>query len=160
MIPCALDATCWVYASAYARARGSGRADVMKAVADAYVLHIAATTEYSRALAREIFGREIAQVLLLHVNRLNADLLPRVLAMLRDRGARFVSLDRAMSDSAYITPDLFVGSQGLSWLQRWAIARGVVPAAEPREEAWVANYATRGVLPDTVVPDTTSARSR
>lgn len=140
----------WVYAAAYARARAAARRDVMARVGDAYVAHLSAATSYSRGISEQLFGRDVPQVLLLHVNRLNADLLPSVIAMLRGTGARFVSLDEAMRDSAYATDNGYVGRQGLSWLRRWAVARGVAVPEEPREESWVANYASRGVLPDSI----------
>ena len=74
-------------------------------------------------LSRDTFGREIPQVLLVHVNRINADMLPELLAGLGKRGYRFITLAEALADEAYRTPDLYVGKLGPSWLHRWSIAR-------------------------------------
>jgi len=79
----------------------------------------------------------IRRVLLLHANRLNADHLERVLAALRLTGAAFIPLRVAVADAAYALPDPYVGPRGLSWLQRWVLARGVTPDSEPREPARV-----------------------
>lgn len=84
-----------------------------------------------------MFGREIPHTLLLHANLLNAEQLERVLAMLEDRGYRFVGLPEAVSDPAYAREDSYVGPRGLSWLQRWALEDGVPVPDEPREAAWV-----------------------
>jgi hypothetical protein len=65
-----------------------------------------------RGSPRDTFSREIRQVLLTHVNRLNADKLPDLLAILRKRGYRFVTLEEALEDDAYHTPDTFVGRNG------------------------------------------------
>ncbi len=86
----------------------------------------------------EVLGREIPQVLLLHVNELNTDHLDRLLVMMRRRGYDFVSLDEALRDDAYRSEDGYVGPRGLSWLHRWALARGMEPREEPREPEWLA----------------------
>ena len=49
----------------------------------------------------EVVGREFPQVLLIHANQLNADLMPELLAMFRQRGYTFVTLDQALADAAY-----------------------------------------------------------
>jgi hypothetical protein len=44
--------------------------------------------------------------------------------MLEQRGYRFVSLDEALADPAYATPDRFVGTAGISWIDRWRVFFG------------------------------------
>ena len=127
----------WVFAAAYQRARTRSDSSAMTRVVDGYIDHLLECARYYRALSRQLFQREIPQVLLLHANRLNADHLERVLAALRLTGASFIPLRAAVTDSAYALPDPYVGPRGLSWLQRWALDRGVTPGPEPREPAWV-----------------------
>ena len=64
---------------------------------------------FFEARSIEVVGREFPQVLLLHANQLNADLMPDLLAMFRRRGYTFVSLDRALADEAYRLPDDYAG---------------------------------------------------
>jgi len=45
-------------------------------------------------------------------NRLNADSLGDVIERLEKRGYQFISLDEALRDAAYLTPDEFVGPMG------------------------------------------------
>lgn len=136
--PVTVDNQEWVYAAVYADARRRDDAELMARLVDAYIRHMDEAMAFYEDLSRAVFNREIPQVLLLHANRLNADHLDRVLAMLRGRGYRFVSLPDAVADPAYDRPDTYLGPRGLSWLQRWALEEGVPVPTEPREAPWVA----------------------
>ncbi len=127
----------WVYAAAYARATARGDAPLSAALVAAYVDHLRRSVDYYRDLSARVFGRDVAQVLLLHANLLNGDHIDRVLDALEAAGARFVPLGEAVSDSAYRLKAPYLGPRGLSWLQRWALVRGVTPPPEPREADWV-----------------------
>lgn len=70
-----------------------------------------------------------------------------MLQILKDRGYQFVSLDEALKDPAYELPDDYIGPRGLSWLQRWALTRGMQVPAEPREAPWIGRLARGGDLP-------------
>lgn len=125
----------WVYAFAYDRAAGD---DAFQArIADAYLAYMDTTAAYFEALGRDLFGREMAHVLLVHANALNADHLGDLIAMFRRRGYRFVTLDQALDDPAYRSEDTYAGRAGMSWLQRWAITRRVPFESEPLVDPWV-----------------------
>ena len=68
---------------------------------------------------------------------LNADHLDDVVRMMRARGYRFIPMSAALKDPAYRRPDVYVGSNGISWLQRWALAEKIPFRPEPREPAWL-----------------------
>jgi peptidoglycan/xylan/chitin deacetylase (PgdA/CDA1 family) len=141
MAPVTIDNQEWVYAAAYDRAmRHEDTAQGAKVVA-AYIAHMKESFEFYEAMSRDLFNREIPQILLVHANQLNADHLDDLLGMIRKRGYSTVSLDQALKDSAYQSPDTYVGSRGFSWLKRWAITRGLPVAQEPKEVAWVATLA-------------------
>ncbi len=103
-----------------------------------YLEYADTSFDYSEGLSRNLFGREIPQVLLIHDNQLNTECLDALLAKLERRGYKFVSLDQAMSDPAYATPDNYVGATGISWLLRWRLAFGQKPNFEqgPEPPAW------------------------
>jgi hypothetical protein len=82
-------------------------------------------------------GHEFPQILLIHASQLNADLMPDLLAMFRRRGYEFVSLDRALADDAYDSPDAYVGRNGFSWIHRWSRSKGMAPKGEPEPPEWV-----------------------
>jgi hypothetical protein len=92
-----------------------------------------------------LFGREITQAMLMHVNELNADTLDQTLTLLESRGYRYVTLAEAQSDPAYRTPDTYVGPEGWMWGYRWAPAKGRKADVEhrPVPPRWVLNEYTR-----------------
>jgi len=135
--PVTVDNEEWIYAAAFVRARDAGDTTLVRRVVADYHRHLDAAFRYSEGLSRSLFGREIPLVLLLHANELNAARLGVVLERLRARGYRFVTLDRALADTAYRSDDRYVGPAGPSWLFRWAATRGRGVPAEPRAESYV-----------------------
>ena len=125
----------YVYAFAYDRAAGDSA--LRARIADAYLAYMDTTAGYYEALGRTLFDREVAHVLLIHANALNADHLGRLLDVFRQRGYRFVSLDAALADPAYQSEDTYTGRVGTSWLQRWAVTRGVPFSPHPPSDPWV-----------------------
>jgi peptidoglycan/xylan/chitin deacetylase (PgdA/CDA1 family) len=135
--PVTVDNEEWIYAAAFARARDAGDTALVRRVVADYHRHLDAAFAYSEGLSRSLFGREIPLVLLLHANELNAARLGVVLERLSARGYRFVTLERALADTAYRSPDRYMGPVGPSWLFRWAATRGRGVPAEPRAESYV-----------------------
>lgn len=70
-------------------------------IAAAYVQHVVEAAAHFEALSKQLYGREIPLVFLGHANPLNADHLGKVLAALKGRGYRFVTLKKALADKAY-----------------------------------------------------------
>ncbi|HEV8660206.1 MAG TPA: hypothetical protein VGS96_16490 [Thermoanaerobaculia bacterium] len=81
--------------------------------------------------SRDVLGYELPHILLLHDNRLNADQLDRLAAMIRKRGYKFVSVEEALRDPAYRRGDSYVGGRGISWLHRWALDMGKPAPDQP-----------------------------
>jgi peptidoglycan/xylan/chitin deacetylase (PgdA/CDA1 family) len=136
VMPHTIENADWLFNVAYVRADAAGRARLL----EAYLAHTAAVTGFAEAKAVELFGREhVPQTLLIHTLAINADALEPLLTMFEGRGYRFITLDEAMRDTAYATPDVFVGRNGPSWLFRWS--RTIAPASSFREDpevpAWV-----------------------
>jgi peptidoglycan/xylan/chitin deacetylase (PgdA/CDA1 family) len=125
--PHTIENSDWMFSAVYARALDRGDRAQAASIRASYLAHLQQVCAWFEALARDSFGRDIPQVLLAHVNRLNADALPDVLALLRKRGYRFVTLDQALVDEAYRTPDEYVGRNGPSWLHRWRVAKQLPP---------------------------------
>jgi peptidoglycan-N-acetylglucosamine deacetylase len=129
----------YIFQTLYADARGRGDAAGAERVRTAYLDHTDAVLGFCEGLSREMFGREIPQILLIHDNELNADSLAAMLDRLSARGYGFVSLDAALGDAAFHTPDRFVGNFGPSWLHRWRVALGLPSRMrdEPDPPQWV-----------------------
>ena len=138
--PVTIDNSEWIFARAYEKASGTQQQKVV----DAYLDYMMAKVAYHDAEAKKLFDREIRQVLLVHANKLNA----HAFGMLADRmakaGHRFITLERALEDPAYRSKDGWRGMGGISWLDRWAITRGVPKgffAGEPKTPQWVQDLA-------------------
>jgi len=122
--PVTIDADDWEFAEPYEDALlGHDTARAARIRAE-YLAHTAKTIDWSRRAARTLFGRDIAYVMLLHDSRLNADCIDGLAALFGLRHMHFVSLDHAMRDPAYRTPDPYVGPDGIEWLERWSQALG------------------------------------
>jgi peptidoglycan/xylan/chitin deacetylase (PgdA/CDA1 family) len=107
-----------------------------------YLQYTAAEIDYYAALHRQIFGRETAHVMLLHANRLNAELIGDILRMFEARHYRFVSLAEAQADPAFLTPDTFATKFGPMWGYRWAHVLGIRVDGSKELEApdWIRAY--------------------
>jgi peptidoglycan/xylan/chitin deacetylase (PgdA/CDA1 family) len=129
----------YVFNVGFARAQAAGDTGLAERLRTAYLDHTLAATTFAERMSIEIFGREIPQVLLIHTNAVTADRLPALLDALAGRGYRFVTLDEAMRDPAYGTPDSYVGSHGPTWLFRWSkgLGRSISFAGEPDPPGWV-----------------------
>jgi peptidoglycan/xylan/chitin deacetylase (PgdA/CDA1 family) len=135
--PVTIDNQEWVYAYVYHVALARGDSALAERVAESYLDHVDAAFAHFEARSREVVGREVPQVLLLHVNRLNADHLEPLLDRVRARGYVFLRLDQVMEDPAYAREDRYLGRRGPSWIERWAAQGGEAPQG-PREHPWVA----------------------
>jgi hypothetical protein len=102
-----------------------------------YVPYMESVVAFFEARSVEVVGREFPQILLIHDNELNADLMPQLLEMFRRRGYAFVTLDEALADDAYRLPDEYVGRNGFSWIHRWSKTKGLPARGEPDPPAWV-----------------------
>jgi peptidoglycan/xylan/chitin deacetylase (PgdA/CDA1 family) len=106
-------------ALAYAREKKDKK---MEAKAkEAYLAYVDQVFDYFEKMTQGEFNRPIPQVFLVHDNEINLECLDAVLTKLERRGYKFISLDQALADPAYATPDLYVG-EGASWLDKWKIA--------------------------------------
>jgi len=122
--PFSIETSDYVFDAVRHAALARGDADTAARLRSVYLDHSLAVTEFMESLARDTFGRPIAQILLVHANGTNAEALDELLSRLEARGYRFVSLGEALADEAWKTPDEYVGPHGPSWLHRFQIAKG------------------------------------
>src|SRR5438132_860738 len=135
--PVTIDNDEYVYAAAYADARRRGDTPMATRLAEDYLRYMESVFSFIEGVSRDLLGREIPQVLLLHANALNADRFPQLAAMMRARGYRFVALEEALRDKAYGRPDTYVGPWGVSWLHHWEITEGRKRSPSPDPPEWV-----------------------
>jgi peptidoglycan-N-acetylglucosamine deacetylase len=107
-----------------------------------YLSYTSAEIDYYAGLNKQVFGYEPPAVMLLHDNRLNADVIEQLLALFEKKQYKFVSLDGAQSDPAYQIPDTYITKYGPMWGYRWAAERSVKVNGrlEPEPPDWVLRY--------------------
>ena len=139
--PCTIDNSDWLFDRAYVRMLSEHDPAAVRLRAE-YLSYTSAEIDYYAALGKQVFGYEPPAIMLLHDNRLNADVINELLALLQRKHYRFVSLDDALSDPAYHTPDTYVTSYGPMWGYRWAVERGVKVNGrlEPEPPDWILRY--------------------
>ena len=139
--PITLDAWDWMYATVYEDAKKRGDTALQKKLVDSYLDHSDKVFAYSEQLSVRLLGYETRQILLIHANQLEADHISELFDLFRKRGYRFITLEEALSDAAYSSPDTYVGEEGTGWLDHWAITMGKPPQGEPEFPQWVIDLA-------------------
>ena len=122
--PVTIDNSEWIFALAYEKALVRGDKRMAKRVAEAYIPYMEKKFAYFEQQSTALFGYEMKQVLLIHANALNADYFDKLARMIRNRGYEFISLEEALTDKAYSSPDTYAGNEGITWIHRWAITAG------------------------------------
>jgi peptidoglycan-N-acetylglucosamine deacetylase len=135
--PITMDAWDWMYAGVYDDARRRGDTALEQQLVSSYLSYTSAVFDYYEKFSKDLIGYEPKQIILLHANWLEADHIGELLDLLRKRGYQFVTLQDALGDSAYSLPDEYVGEEGTSWLDHWAITRGHPPQHTPVFPQWV-----------------------
>jgi peptidoglycan/xylan/chitin deacetylase (PgdA/CDA1 family) len=135
-----IDNSEWVLARAYDLAVRGGDSLRAAEIAEAYVEHLVEAGRHFRTVARERFGRETGQVLLLHANRLAADHAGEAIDALVADGFVIRSLPEVMTDPVFLEPDGYAGPRGLSWLYRVEPAIDDDPWDEAEEAAIVERF--------------------
>jgi peptidoglycan/xylan/chitin deacetylase (PgdA/CDA1 family) len=115
----------------YARCVAKNDTAAIGQLESSYLGAAAADAGYRRAMAKTLFGHDIPYVLLMHVGAFDARMLPRLLAVYRDQGFSFVTLQEAEKDPFYassLDPSL---PPGPDLLEAAMYARGLTPPAQP-----------------------------
>lgn len=141
--PVTIDNSEWIFANAYDKAYREKDAGLMKQVGTSYVSYMVEKARHYERQSEKLFDRQIDQVLLIHANLLNSAYLGKLLKAYGEMGYQFASLEEVLKDPAYESKDSFVGTAGISWLDRWALTQGKKGdffAGEPRCPKFVLDY--------------------
>lgn len=132
-----------MYSYAYEMARERNDLGSMTEIRVAFVRYMSEMFDHYEACSQEMFGRDIAQTMVLTPSRLVTDSADDLFGMLEKRCYNFVSMEEALRDEAYKTEENFVntreriGKSGISWFERRQIAHGKRLRAEPKVDAEV-----------------------
>jgi peptidoglycan/xylan/chitin deacetylase (PgdA/CDA1 family) len=122
--PVTYDDDDYMFARAYDIAKRKGDDKLRAEIGAAYVPYLESKFDYWERQSVALFGREPKQILLLHANSINADYFGKVAEMLKRRNYKFITVGEALTDEVYKQPDTLSQNWGISWLHRWALAKG------------------------------------
>jgi hypothetical protein len=107
-----------------------------------YLAFTGVQIDYFNRLNKQVFGYEPPQIMLIHDNQLNADVIEDLIALFEQRKFRWVSLSEAEADPAYKIPETFITKYGPMWGYRWAKERNVKVdgSLETEPPQWIADY--------------------
>jgi len=129
--PVTLDTSDWLFARVYTSSKYPQR------IREEYVKYMDGIFDFFEKRSLEVVGREIPQILLIHANQLNADAMPDLLKLFEKRGYKIIPIEEALKDEAYQLKDGYTGTNGISWLHRWAAGKGMKIVYEPAEPKWL-----------------------
>ena len=135
--PVTIDNDEYVYAFVYADALRRGDRAMATKVGTDYLRYMEAVFAFCEEVSRNLVGREIRQILLVHANALNADYFGKLAEIIKARGYRFITLPQALEDEAYGRTDTYVGRWGISWLHHWELTSGKKRSPSPGPPEWV-----------------------
>jgi beta-lactamase regulating signal transducer with metallopeptidase domain len=135
-----IDNSEWMYSYAYDMARMDNDIGTMTEVRIAFIKYMDQMFGHYEAYSQEMFGRNISQTMVLTPSRLVADSADELFGMIEKRGYKFVSMDEALSDAAYDTPENFTGKSGISWFERWTLTQGKRLRDEPKVSGEVQKF--------------------
>jgi hypothetical protein len=122
--PVTIDNSDYLFNAAYDSAIAHKDTALMRTIGTDYVAYMEKKLVYFEDQSQKLFGYNIPQIFLMHANAINADYIDQLAAMIKRHDYKFVSLDRALEDKAYLSPDTFYKTGGISWLDRWAFTAG------------------------------------
>jgi hypothetical protein len=142
--PVTIDNDEWIFSAAFDHAYVKNESTMMNEIGKRYIEYMQAKVRYWEGQSQKLFGRNIRQILLIHSNRLNSFYFSKLCVMIHAEGYNFISLENAVQDPAYQTPDTYTGDWGVSWLDHWAITQKKPKeffADEPRVPKDIMEYA-------------------
>ena len=75
-------------------------------------------TAFFQSLAIEELGGDVDHILLIHLNRINADHFGTLLDWYDKQGWSFIPVEEVIMHPLYSRPDIYAGPQGLSQIER------------------------------------------
>jgi len=122
--PVTIDNDDYLFAVAYKRAKEKNNTDLAIQIGKDYIIYMEKKVRYFEKQAKNLFGRDINQILLLHSSLLNSDYVDSLAVMFRKNNYEFISMDKALKDKVYTTKVTVFGDKGISWIDRWALSLG------------------------------------
>ena len=97
----------YAYNDPYARCVAKNDTQAIEWLKESYLSQASEELAVRATMAKQIYGRDIKHVMLLHIGSFETVMLPKLLELLKQRGYKLITLQEAESDSIYdMDPDL------------------------------------------------------
>lgn len=91
----------WAFNAPYVRCLQLGDEEAIAALRSTFVQHAVRMLQWSDAAARQIWGRSVSHVLLLHIGAFDAEMIDEVLTAYERLGVEWITLEEALADPIY-----------------------------------------------------------
>jgi peptidoglycan/xylan/chitin deacetylase (PgdA/CDA1 family) len=122
-----LDFGDWAWNAPYARCAAKGDRTAVAGLEASWLAAADASLARARRLSRQLYGQDIPLVLLMHAGAFDARMLPKLLALYRERGVRLVTLEAATAHPFYRDDVAAAPTPRPATLEDAAEARGLAP---------------------------------
>ncbi len=110
--PVTIDSNDWHFNSLYEKAVANKDKKLMQKIGDDYINYIKNQTYQAIKMTEMTNDKPVKHILLLHMNRINADYLGEVLEWYKSKNWHFISLKNAMTDPYFKQKENYIGSAG------------------------------------------------
>ncbi len=142
LAPCTIETSDWMFNAAYVQMLAHHDEASAARLRANYLAFTSTQIDYFGKLNKQVLGYEPPQIMLIHDNQLNADVIDGLLAVFEKKQYRWVTLSEAESDPIYHAPETVVTKYGPMWGYRWAKERDVKVdgTLESDPPKWVSDY--------------------
>lgn len=120
----------WAFNAPYVRCLQLGGEEAIAALRSTFVQHAVRMLQWSDAAARQIWGRPVPHVLVLHVGVFDAEMIDDVLTAYERLGVEWIALEEALDDPIYADlPTAPIVTQG-------TLIENVIEAREVEHPPW------------------------
>src|SRR5699024_10112286 len=99
--PVSLSFDDYLWNGPYARCASRSDTATIAQMETAWIAAADSSLTYYRDLSHQLYGRDIPYVLLMHIGAFDARMLPRLLALYKQRGVKLITLEEAIADPFY-----------------------------------------------------------
>ena len=133
--PVTIDGDDWAWNPPFARCQEIHDLPALRELRRGYIETHLSELRFIRELTRKIAGREVKQILLLHIGAADADALEELLTAYEKEGVRWIDLPTALADPFYAIDPHLAMKAGAALPYRLAKAKGVSAAPFPQRPA-------------------------
>ncbi|MBK9293603.1 MAG: polysaccharide deacetylase family protein [Oligoflexia bacterium] len=108
----------WYYNEPYAECKDLKAKTCVQFLKDSYLEFARTKLKESLSLSKELFGRDIKHILLLHIGAFNAEMMDDLLKTYKKMGVEFIPLQEAVNDPIYKIDSKFVAPKSLTFLEQ------------------------------------------